>query len=97
MVTTDTTPTPRRRKRPPRPVPEALREYLRRRELLALCPLSMASIDALERKGFFPQRIVLSPTTRVVWRRSEVEKFLEDRAKRRVNAPAATADSNTTA
>jgi prophage regulatory protein len=93
---TDTAPTPRRRKRPPRPVPEGPREYLRRRELLALVPLCMASIDALEKRGIFPARIVLTPTTRVVWRRREVEKFLEDRARRRVHGPAAAAERNTT-
>jgi prophage regulatory protein len=96
----DPSATPRRRRRPPRPVPEGLREYLRRRELLAVVPLSMASIDALEKKGIFPARIVMTPTTRVVWRRREVERFLEERArnraKRRAHGFVATAEPNTT-
>jgi predicted DNA-binding transcriptional regulator AlpA len=97
MAKTDTAPTPRRRKRPPPPVPEGLREYLRRRELLAVVPLSMATIDALEKMGAFPARIVLTPTTRVVWRRREVEKFLEDRARNRAKparSKAASAQQN---
>jgi prophage regulatory protein len=100
MAKPGTPATTRRHKRPPRPVPEGPREYLRRRELLALVPLCMASIDALEKRGVFPQRIVLTPTTRVVWRRSEVERFLQERARnrarRRVHGPAATVEPNTT-
>jgi predicted DNA-binding transcriptional regulator AlpA len=96
MAETDTVPAARRRKRPPRPVPEGLREYLRRRELLAVVPSSMATIDALEKRGIFPARIVMAPTTRVVWRRSEVEKFMEDRARRRVHGLAAATERNTT-
>ena len=83
MTKTDTASTPRRRRRPSKPVPENLREFLRRRELLAVVPLCMATIDALEKRGIFPTRIQLTPTRRVVWRRREVEKFLEQRARNR--------------
>ena len=72
-----------RRKRQLRPIPEAMRVYLTRREMLTLVPLGMSSIDNLERAGLFPQRIQMTPTRRVVWRRSEVEKFLEERARNR--------------
>jgi prophage regulatory protein len=68
------------------PLPSAPREYLSRRELLQLVPLSMSSIDALEKAGEFPSRFVLSPTTKVCWKRREVIRFLEQRAaKRRVH------------
>jgi predicted DNA-binding transcriptional regulator AlpA len=66
-------------------VPVLVREYLSRRELLALVPLSMSSIDALEKKGEFPSRFVLSPTVKVCWRRHEVLKWLAERARRRVH------------
>jgi predicted DNA-binding transcriptional regulator AlpA len=74
------------RKRPPRQVPEGLRhlrDYYTRSEMLAVVPLCMATIDTLEKEGIFPARITLTPTRRVVWRRREVEKFLEDRARNR--------------
>src|SRR5262245_36237269 len=61
------------------------REYLTRRELLSIVPLSRTTIDDLERRGEFPSRFVLTPTNRVAWKRSEVVKFLRDRAKRRVH------------
>ena len=62
-----------------------VREYLSRRELLALVPLSMSSIDSLEKAGEFPSRFVLSPTTKVCWKRREVIRFLEQRADKRVH------------
>jgi predicted DNA-binding transcriptional regulator AlpA len=96
MAKTNTATTPRRRKRPPRPVPEGLREFYTRRELLVAVPLCMATIDALEKKGIFPARIPLTPTRRVVWRRREVEKFMEDRARQRVHGPTAAAERSTT-
>jgi len=71
------------RRRRTRPVPEGLREYFTRRELLTVVPLCMATIDTLEKAGIFPGRIQLTPTRRVVWRRREVERFLEDRARNR--------------
>jgi predicted DNA-binding transcriptional regulator AlpA len=65
-----------------RPAPQAAvaREYLSRRDLLALVPLSMSTIDALEKAGQFPSRFVLTPTTKVCWKRHEVIRFLEQRA-----------------
>jgi predicted DNA-binding transcriptional regulator AlpA len=69
-----------------RSLPQIPRDYLDRRELLALVPLSMSSIDALEKKGAFPSRFVLSPTVKVCWKRREVIQFLEQRAAKRVHA-----------
>jgi predicted DNA-binding transcriptional regulator AlpA len=66
-------------------LPAVVREYLSRRELLALVPLSMSSIDSLEKAGEFPSRFVLSPTTKVCWKRREVIRFLEQRADKRVH------------
>jgi predicted DNA-binding transcriptional regulator AlpA len=62
------------------------RDYLSRRDLLALVPLSMSSIDALEKAGQFPSRFVLTPTNKVCWKRHEVIRFLEQRAAKRVHA-----------
>jgi predicted DNA-binding transcriptional regulator AlpA len=62
------------------PIP---RDYLTRHELLAMVPLGMTSIDGLEKKGIFPSRFKLEPTSRVAWPRREVEAFLRLRAKRR--------------
>jgi predicted DNA-binding transcriptional regulator AlpA len=66
------------------------RQYLTRRELLALVPLSMSSIDSLEKAGSFPSRFVLAPTVKVCWKRAEIERWLAERARTRVhhaNAP----------
>ena len=79
---------PRRDQKRLASVPPWAREYLSRRELLALVPLSMSSIDALEKKSEFPSRFVLSPTVKVCWRRQEVEKWLAERARRRVHQAA---------
>jgi predicted DNA-binding transcriptional regulator AlpA len=62
------------------------REYLSRRDLLALVPLSMSTIDTLEKAGQFPSRFVLTPTNKVCWKRQEVIRFLEQRASKRVHA-----------
>ena len=74
-------------------LPAAAREYLSRRELLALVPLSMSSIDTLEKAGEFPSRFVLSPTTKVCWKRREVIRFLEQRAAKRVHTMQRLADA----
>ena len=66
-------------------MPPWARDYLGRRELLAVVPLSMSSIDTLEKNGNFPSRFVLSPTVKVCWRRQEVEKWLAERARTRVH------------
>jgi predicted DNA-binding transcriptional regulator AlpA len=50
-----------------------------------LVPLSMSTIDALEKGGVFPSRFRLEPTTRVAWKRREVEKWLAQRACKRVH------------
>ncbi len=72
-----------RRKR--QSLPQIPRDYLDRRELLELVPLSMSTIDTLEKKGEFPSRFVLSPTVKVCWRRHEAEKWLAERARKRVH------------
>lgn len=58
-------------------------DYLTRSELLAMVPLSMTTIDRLERDGIFPKRFELTPVRRVAWRRQEVERFLKQRARPR--------------
>ncbi len=78
----DTPPKRQRRRRPPPRGPPT--EYLTRAELLALVPLSMSSIDNLEKRGVFPSRFRIEPTTRIAWRRSEVERFMRQRAAKRV-------------
>ena len=45
----------------------------------------MSSIDNLEKAGVFPSRFRLEPTTRVAWKRREVEKWLAQRARKRVH------------
>jgi predicted DNA-binding transcriptional regulator AlpA len=74
--------------------PGLVREYLSRRELLALVPLSMSSIDALEKAGLFPSRFILTPTTKVCWKRREVIQFLEQRAAERVHAARTSSDQS---
>jgi predicted DNA-binding transcriptional regulator AlpA len=81
---------PRRKRRRSRPPAQGPPDYLNRVELLALVPLSMSSIDNLEKGGVFPSRFRLEPTTRVAWKRREVEKWLAKRAAKRVHqAPGA--------
>lgn len=82
VASVDPTDMPPKRQRRPRP-PGG--EYLDRAELLALVPLSMSSIDTLEKQGVFPSRFRLEPTTRVAWKRREIEKFMATRAARRVH------------
>jgi predicted DNA-binding transcriptional regulator AlpA len=84
----------RRRSRPQQP--HAPSDYLTRHELLALVPLCMSSIDDLERRGIFPSRFKLEPTTRVAWKRREVVRFMEQRARRRVHEPAAKGEAPAT-
>jgi prophage regulatory protein len=75
----------RRRRRTPMPS----RDYLTRHDMLMIVPLSMTTIDDLERRGIFPSRFKLEPTARVAWKRTEVLKFIKQRARRRVHGPAA--------
>src|SRR5262245_41465702 len=65
-------------------LPDVVRRYLTRRELLMLVPLSMSSIDALEKAGEFPSRFILAPTIKVAWDRHEVDRWLAARARTRV-------------
>jgi predicted DNA-binding transcriptional regulator AlpA len=87
---TDHEPRRQRRRRAPQPLPP--RDYLTRHELLAMVPLSMSTVDDLEKRGIFPSRFKLEPTVKVAWKRREVLQFMEARAKRRVHGPVA--DSN---
>ena len=86
---------PRRPRRSRPQQPRAPPDYLTRHDLLAMVPLCMSTIDTLEKKGVFPRRFRLDPTNRVVWKRREVLRFMEERARRRIYGPAA--ESNTTA
>jgi predicted DNA-binding transcriptional regulator AlpA len=83
-------PTKRRRSRNPAivSVSPPPRDYLLRPELLVMVPMSMGSIDALEKRGEFPSRFRL-PINRVAWVRAEVEAFMRKCAKQgRVHAKA---------
>ena len=77
-------PTPVRRKRRRAP-PQLLRDYLTKRELTLLVPLSLTTIDRLEQQGVFPSRFIVQPTRIVAWKRSEVLRFMEQRAAKRVH------------
>ena len=74
-----------KRKRVRVPLPGLPLDYLTRAELLALVPLSMSSIDNLEKAGVFPSRFRIEPTTRVAWKRKEVERFMDQRSRKRVH------------
>jgi predicted DNA-binding transcriptional regulator AlpA len=67
-------------------VPYVESPFVLRAELLTVVPHSMATIDRLEAKGQFPKRILLEPTNRVGWLRSEVTAHLRRLAKRRRSA-----------
>jgi predicted DNA-binding transcriptional regulator AlpA len=78
--------TPKQRRLRPQQ-PRAPPDYLNRRDLLALVPLSMSSIDELEKRGIFLKRFRIEPLNRVIWKRREVVRFMERRAKQRRYAP----------
>jgi prophage regulatory protein len=59
-------------------LPEA--ELILKHERKRLVPLSEPTIWRMERRGEFPQRIRVSPG-RVAWRRSEIERWLEQRQR----------------
>jgi predicted DNA-binding transcriptional regulator AlpA len=70
----------------PRPlprVPHVESPFVLRAELLTLIPFSMSTVDRLEAESQFPKRILLEPTNRVGWLRSEVTAYLRRLAKRR--------------
>jgi len=75
----------RRKRHRSTPLAQTPGAYLNRVELLTLVPLSMSSIDNLEKGGVFPSRFRLEPTTRVAWKRREIEKWLAKRACKRVH------------
>ena len=49
-----------------------------KKELLAVVPVSMSTIDTLEKKGEFPKRWYITDK-RVAWDREEVERWLDER------------------
>ena len=57
-------------------------DLILRHERRRLVPLSEATIWRLERHDKFPHRIRISPG-RVAWRRSEIERWLEQRSSMR--------------
>lgn len=56
--------------------------YIDSRELYALIPYTPQHILRLEKKGMFPLRIKMGPN-KVVWLRSEIEQWLEERQQAR--------------
>ena len=63
---------------------------LRKPEVLNLTGVSHPTIWRWEKDGLFPKRIALGPNS-CGWLESEVQKWLDDKAKERT--PAATHDS----
>ncbi|HHS9967654.1 TPA: helix-turn-helix transcriptional regulator [Raoultella ornithinolytica] len=51
---------------------------LGRKKLLAVVPLSMSTIDRMEKNGDFPKRWYITDN-RCVWTQEEVEKWLDER------------------
>ncbi|HDG9775867.1 TPA: AlpA family phage regulatory protein [Raoultella planticola] len=51
---------------------------LGRKKLLAVVPLSMSTIDRMEKNGEFPKRWYITDK-RCVWTQEEVEKWLDER------------------
>jgi predicted DNA-binding transcriptional regulator AlpA len=83
--TTSSQPEPRAPRRRQRRPMSARADFLLRHQLLEVVPLGMSTIDLLERRGEFPSRFRLEPTTRVAWKRHEVEKFMAARAAKPVH------------
>ena len=54
---------------------------LGKKELLAVVPLSMSTIDRLEKIGQFPKRWYITDK-RCAWTQEEVEKWLDERMAR---------------
>ena len=52
--------------------------YLRIRDVLGRVPVSKSTWWAWCKRGFAPKPIKLSPGT-TVWRKSEIDKFIENR------------------
>lgn len=57
-------------------------DLILKHERKRLVPLSEPTIWRMERRGEFPRRIRVSPG-RVAWRRSEIERWLEQRTRER--------------
>ncbi|WP_275157595.1 helix-turn-helix transcriptional regulator [Citrobacter koseri] len=51
-----------------------------KKELLAVVPLSISTIDSLEKKGEFPKRWYITDK-RCAWDGDEIEKWLDERKK----------------
>jgi prophage regulatory protein len=67
------------------PTSQTTGPYIDKRTLVAIVPLSMTTIDRLEKAGIFPSRFILQPTKKVCWKRREIERFMEKRAAERVH------------
>ena len=55
-----------------------MKKALGKKELLEVVPLSMSSIETLEKDGQFPKRFWLTDK-RCAWNGEEVEKWLDER------------------
>ncbi|HHU2814380.1 AlpA family phage regulatory protein [Escherichia coli] len=51
-----------------------------KKDLVKMVPVSMSTIDSLEKRGEFPKRWFITDK-RVVWNRDEVEQWLDERKK----------------
>lgn len=58
---------------------------INRKALLEMIPLSDRTIYNLEKRGEFPRRIVLT-SRNVAWDLAEVEKWIEERRRSRIQA-----------
>ncbi|EGR1168820.1 AlpA family phage regulatory protein [Vibrio parahaemolyticus] len=63
----------------------AHKTLINRKALLEMIPLSVRTIYNLEKRGEFPRRIVLT-SRNVAWDLAEVEKWIEERRRSRIQA-----------
>ncbi|MEA5236878.1 AlpA family phage regulatory protein [Vibrio parahaemolyticus] len=63
----------------------AHKTLINRKALLEVIPLSDRTIYNLEKRGEFPRRIVLT-SRNVAWDLAEVEKWIEERRRSRIQA-----------
>ncbi|EGQ8146715.1 TPA: AlpA family phage regulatory protein [Vibrio parahaemolyticus] len=63
----------------------AHKTLINRKALLEMIPLSDRTIYNLEKRGEFPRRIVLT-SRNVAWDLAEVEKWIEERRRSRIQA-----------
>ncbi|MFW1028875.1 helix-turn-helix transcriptional regulator [Vibrio parahaemolyticus] len=63
----------------------AHKTLINRKALLEMIPLSDRTIYNLEKRGEFPRRIVLT-SRNVAWDLAEVEKWIEERRRSRIQS-----------